>query len=92
MLAIAVLRTSLNLSCRYDDLRNYDNERSIWLARLRERIERPWQAWEAQQMAAAAAEEAAAAEGGEGQPRAFVGAEAYQALSTEQMKEELKKR
>ncbi|WIA10760.1 hypothetical protein OEZ85_010929 [Tetradesmus obliquus] len=75
----------------YDDLRNYENERSTWLATLRERIEAPWQAWEQQQMAEAAAAEAAAA-AGEGQPSAFVGAAAYQALSSEQMKEELQKR
>lgn len=78
-------------NCRYDDLRNYENERSTWLATLRERIEAPWQAWEQQQMAEAAAAEAAAA-AGEGQPSAFVGAAAYQALSSEQMKEELQKR
>jgi hypothetical protein len=71
-------------------LRNYENERSIWLANLRDRIEAPWQAWEQQQMAAGAAAEAEAA--AEGQPSAFVGAAAYKALSTDQMKEELKKR
>jgi hypothetical protein len=41
-------------------------------------------------MAAAAAAEAQSA--GEGAPNAPVGVEAYQAMGTEQMKEELKKR
>ncbi len=31
---------------RYDDLRNYSNERSVVLAEVREAIEQPWQAWE----------------------------------------------
>lgn len=31
---------------RYDDLRNYNNERSIYLAQLRHSIEQPWQQWE----------------------------------------------
>jgi hypothetical protein len=31
----------------YDDLANYSNDRSMYLAQLRESIERPWQAWEA---------------------------------------------
>ncbi|EIE20159.1 hypothetical protein COCSUDRAFT_57886 [Coccomyxa subellipsoidea C-169] len=30
----------------YDDLRNYSNERSIYLAKLRDTIEEPWQKWE----------------------------------------------
>lgn len=30
----------------YDDLRNYNNERSIYLAQLRHSIEEPWQQWE----------------------------------------------
>lgn len=30
----------------YDDLRNYSNERSIYLAQLRNSIEEPWQQWE----------------------------------------------
>lgn len=30
----------------YDDLRNYNNERSIYLAQLRHSIEQPWQQWE----------------------------------------------
>ncbi|HEX6437636.1 MAG TPA: iron-containing redox enzyme family protein, partial [Candidatus Binatia bacterium] len=30
----------------FDDLRNYDNERSDYLCQLRDRIERAWQAWE----------------------------------------------
>jgi hypothetical protein len=77
-------------ACRYDHLRNYENERSIWLANLREIIEGPWQAWEQQQMAAAAAAEGEAA--GEGAPASPVGVDAYQAMSTDQMKEELKKR
>ena len=34
------------LHCRYDDLRNYSNERSIYLAQLRNSIEEPWQQWE----------------------------------------------
>lgn len=31
---------------RYDDLRNYNNERSMYLAQLRHSIEEPWQQWE----------------------------------------------
>ena len=31
---------------RYDDLRNYNNERSLYLAQLRNSIEEPWQQWE----------------------------------------------
>lgn len=31
---------------RYDDLRNYSNERSLYLAQLRHSIEEPWQQWE----------------------------------------------
>lgn len=31
---------------RYDDLRNYSNERSLYLAQLRHSIEKPWQQWE----------------------------------------------
>ena len=38
----------------YDDLRNYTNERSIWLANLRDRIEEQWQAWELEQLDQAA--------------------------------------
>ncbi len=30
----------------FDDLKNYDNERSAYLDQLRERIEQAWQAWE----------------------------------------------
>ena len=30
----------------FDDLRNYDNERSAYLRQMRDRIERVWQAWE----------------------------------------------
>ena len=33
-------------TCRYDDLRNYSNDRSVVLAELRDVIEQPWQAWE----------------------------------------------
>jgi hypothetical protein len=38
----------------FDDLKSYQNERSVWLSQLRELIEEPWQAWEQQQMMAAA--------------------------------------
>ncbi|PNH12608.1 hypothetical protein TSOC_000457 [Tetrabaena socialis] len=31
----------------YDDLRHYDNERSAWVAGLRDAVEAPWQRWEA---------------------------------------------
>jgi hypothetical protein len=78
------------VTCRYDDLCNYENERSTWLATLRETIEGPWQAWEQQQMAAAAAAEAEAAD--KDGPTSPVGVDTYQAMSTDQMKEELKKR
>ena len=30
----------------YDDLRNYDNERSSYLHQVRDRVEQAWQAWE----------------------------------------------
>src|SRR5687768_7849312 len=30
----------------YDDLRNYDNERSSYLQQVRDRVEQAWQAWE----------------------------------------------
>jgi Iron-containing redox enzyme len=30
----------------YDDLKNYDNERSSYLHQVRDRVERTWQAWE----------------------------------------------
>lgn len=43
----------VNCVGRFDDLRNYQNERSVWLSQLREQIEEPWQAWEQQQMMAA---------------------------------------
>lgn len=35
---------------RYDDLRNYSNDRSVYLAQLRDSIEEPWQAWELAQL------------------------------------------
>ncbi|KAF6254782.1 hypothetical protein COO60DRAFT_1538767 [Scenedesmus sp. NREL 46B-D3] len=66
----------------YDDLRNYENERSIWLASLRDTIEAPWQAWEDQQMAAAAAAEAAS--GGEGQPTSLYARDVDPPLSAAQ--------
>lgn len=34
----------------FDDLENYSNDRSIYLAQLRDRIEEPWQAWELSHM------------------------------------------
>lgn len=34
----------------YDDLQHYDNERSFYLQRVRNRIEEPWQAWELKQL------------------------------------------
>ncbi|KAK9830964.1 hypothetical protein WJX81_003304 [Elliptochloris bilobata] len=34
----------------YDDLKNYSNERSLYLAQLRDSIEGPWQAWELSQI------------------------------------------
>ena len=33
----------------YDDLKHYQNERSYYLQLIRDRIEKPWQAWELQQ-------------------------------------------
>lgn len=77
-------------TCRFDDLHNYVNERSAWLAQLRDRIEEPWQAWEQQQMAAAAALEKAE-EGGSG-GAADTGVAAYQNMSLEEMKEGLRDR
>ena len=35
---------------RYDDLKNYSNERSLYLAQLRDSIEGPWQGWELSQI------------------------------------------
>lgn len=37
------------LLCRYDDLANYRNERSLFLAQIREEIEEAWYTWEVQQ-------------------------------------------
>ncbi|MBD0327552.1 MAG: iron-containing redox enzyme family protein, partial [Pyrinomonadaceae bacterium] len=34
----------------YDDLRNYDNERSVYLRAVRERVEAAWQQWELAQL------------------------------------------
>ena len=34
---------------RYDDLKNYRNERSLLLAQIREDIEEAWYQWELQQ-------------------------------------------
>lgn len=39
--------------CRFDDLKNYSNDRSLYLAQLRDSIEEPWQAWELSHMPAA---------------------------------------
>ncbi|KAF8068326.1 hypothetical protein HT031_002013 [Scenedesmus sp. PABB004] len=76
----------------YDDLAAYANERSLWLAALRESIEEPWQAWEAGQMADAAAAECERA-GGPGDLAApLAGAEAYRALTPEQIKQALRAR
>lgn len=61
---------------RYDALSNYDNERSPWLAALLQRVERPWQAWEAAQLAAWRGE----------------GLEGYQALGAEEVKGALRDR
>jgi hypothetical protein len=36
---------------RFDELSNYDNDRSLHLAAVRGAIERSWQAWEAEQFA-----------------------------------------
>jgi hypothetical protein len=38
------------LARRYDDLQNYSNERSIYLAKLRNVMEGPWQRWELGQL------------------------------------------
>lgn len=38
---------------RYDSLSHYENERSAWLAAVRDDIERPWQAWEEGQLVGA---------------------------------------
>lgn len=35
---------------RYDDLRNYSNDRSLVLAQVRDSIEEPWQEWETAQL------------------------------------------
>ena len=43
-------KRSLHYLCRYDDLSNYSNERSVFLANLRDAIETPWQAWELEQL------------------------------------------
>jgi len=37
-------------STRFDDLGSYANERSLWLAALRNAVEAAWQAWEADQL------------------------------------------
>ena len=43
-------KRSLHHLCRYDDLSNYSNERSVFLTNLRDAIETPWQAWELEQL------------------------------------------
>ncbi len=48
---MTLLKTVCCISAnRYDDLRNYSNERSIYLAKLRDMIEGPWQKWELEQV------------------------------------------
>jgi predicted transcriptional regulator len=65
---------------RYDDLANYTNERSPWVAGLREAIEAPWQEWELAQLLASA--DVAQGE--------VVGSlDGYRALSPEQLKQAL---
>jgi hypothetical protein len=65
---------------RYDDLSNYINERSLWLARLRDTIEEPWQDWELQQLQASPDVAGGVAWGR---------LEGYQGLTPEQLKEAL---
>ncbi len=43
---MSCMRSCFDDLYRYDDLRNYSNERSIYLAKLRDTIEEPWQKWE----------------------------------------------
>ena len=45
---------SCTLLRRFDPLSNYSNERSLFLASLRSRVEARWQAWEARQLPAGA--------------------------------------
>jgi hypothetical protein len=75
---------SLNPSSnRYDDLSNYTNERSLWLAKLRDTIEEPWQEWELGQLLASPDVAQGVAQGS---------LEGYRGLSVDTLKETFKDR
>lgn len=69
--------------CRYDDLSNYVNERSLWLAKLRDTIEEPWQEWEMGQLLGSPDVAQGVAQGS---------IEGYRGLSAQTLKEALKQR
>lgn len=77
------LPATLPPSLRYDDLSHYVNERSAWLASLRDVIEEPWQAWELGQLLSSP-DVAHGVTGGD--------IEGYRALDTDTLKEQLKAR
>jgi hypothetical protein len=68
---------------RYDDLSNYVNERSLWLMKLRDTIEEPWQEWEMGQLLASPDVAQGEAQGS---------LEGYKGLSVQTLKEALKSR
>lgn len=68
---------------RYDDLSNYVNERSLWLAKLRDMIEEPWQEWELGQLLSSP-------DVVEGEAQGKL--EGYRALSSQDLKDALKTR
>lgn len=68
---------------RYDELTNYTNERSLWLAKLRDTIEGPWQEWEMGQLLASPDVVEGVSQGS---------IEGYRSLSVETLRETLKSR
>jgi hypothetical protein len=68
---------------RYDDLSNYVNERSLWLAKLRDTIEEPWQEWELAQLLASP-------DVAQGETGGSI--EGYKGLSVQTLKEALRNR
>lgn len=69
--------------CRYDDLSNYVNERSLWVAKLRDTIEEPWQEWELGQLLASP-------DVAQGETGGSI--DGYKGLSVQTLKEALKNR
>ena len=76
---LAWLTSQHCMLCRYDDLRNYSNERSIYLAKLRDTIEGPWQKWELDQVDSTIHSELSPSEVG----LSFLGSELERGISAE---------